>query len=441
MTYVKGGFKMSNKRSIAIYCRVSTDDQAENGYNLREQEQRIRQYIKAYQEDFEGIIISYIDDGFSAKNLERREMKLLIQDIKDNLISKVVIHNLDRLTRNIIDLMSLIELFEKYNVELHSLEEKIDTKTAVGRFFISMIILIAQWERESTSERTIRGMDQSALEGNYVSGRAPFGYNLINKKLIINEEEALIIREIYDMFVYQEYSINAIFLFLYQNYSNFSFKWTYDRVKIILNNILYAGVLKNKRMVLKDHYPSIVTLELFNEAQLLLEKRNRRDSHSYLFKGKVFNTAGKNLKQKSARTRNLIYLYYVDVENKLSVNQYILDIKVGKYINRFIDETVKLQIRPIIKTLKRKDARIEDIEYWHGRGLITLETMLEIIASHKKSVKGNEKIIQEKINTITYWEDLDFNKKLQFVKKNIEKIEWDFNRECIRNIEFKKNDI
>ena len=69
MTYVKGGFKMSNKRSIAIYCRVSTDDQADNGYNLREQEQRIRQYIKAYQEDFEGIIISYIDDGFSAKNL------------------------------------------------------------------------------------------------------------------------------------------------------------------------------------------------------------------------------------------------------------------------------------------------------------------------------------------------------------------------------------
>lgn len=97
---------------IAIYCRVSTDDQAENGYNLREQEKRTNQFINAYNEDFSEERVTYIDDGFSAKDLNRREMKMLLQDIKDNRISKVVIHNLDRLTRNMKDLIYLFELFE-----------------------------------------------------------------------------------------------------------------------------------------------------------------------------------------------------------------------------------------------------------------------------------------------------------------------------------------
>lgn len=159
------------ERKIAIYCRVSTDDQAENGYNLREQEKRIEQYIKAYDNEFTEEVIKYIDDGYSAKDLKRREMILLLDDIKDGLISKIVIHNLDRLTRSMKDLIYLIELFEEYDVQLFSLKEKIDTKTAIGRFFVSMIILIAQWEREAISERTIRALDQSAYEGNYVHGR------------------------------------------------------------------------------------------------------------------------------------------------------------------------------------------------------------------------------------------------------------------------------
>ncbi|MGM7268198.1 recombinase family protein, partial [Erysipelothrix rhusiopathiae] len=161
---------------IAVYCRVSSDDQAENGYNLREQERRIDQYINAYSEEFTENVVKYIDDGYSAKDLKRKEMSMLLQDIKDDMISKVIIHNLDRLTRSMKDLIVLIELFEEHDVQLYSLREKIDTKTAIGRFFVSIIILIAQWEREAISERTIRALDQSAYEGNYVHGRAPFGY-------------------------------------------------------------------------------------------------------------------------------------------------------------------------------------------------------------------------------------------------------------------------
>ncbi|MDE8220744.1 recombinase family protein, partial [Erysipelothrix rhusiopathiae] len=198
------------ERKIAIYCRVSTDDQAENGYNLREQEKRIEQYISVYSDDFTEETIKYIDDGYSAKDLNRREMKLLLEDINEGLISKVVIHNLYRLTRSMKDLIYIIELFEEKEVQLYSLKEKIDTKTAIGRFFVSMIILIAQWEREAISERTVRGLDQSAYEGNYAHGRPPYGYDLINKKLVINKSEAKIVEEAYSLYIYEEYSMNLI---------------------------------------------------------------------------------------------------------------------------------------------------------------------------------------------------------------------------------------
>lgn len=117
----------NKKRNIAVYCRVSSDDQAENGYNLREHERRIDQYINAYYDEFTDDVVKYIDDGFSAKDLKRREMTMLIEDIQQGLISKVIIHNLDRLTRSMKDLIYLIELFEEHDVQLFSLKEKIDT--------------------------------------------------------------------------------------------------------------------------------------------------------------------------------------------------------------------------------------------------------------------------------------------------------------------------
>ncbi|AZK43521.1 recombinase family protein [Erysipelothrix piscisicarius] len=85
--------------------------------------------MNAFSDEFTEEVVKYIDDGFSAKDLKRREMNMLLQDIQDGLIGKVVIHNLDRLTRSMKDLIVLIELFEKHDVQLYSLKEKIDTKT------------------------------------------------------------------------------------------------------------------------------------------------------------------------------------------------------------------------------------------------------------------------------------------------------------------------
>ncbi len=147
-----------------------------------------------------------------------------------------MIHNLDRLTRSMKDLLYLIELLEEFDVQLFSLREKIDTKTAIGRFFVSMIILIAQWEREAISERTKRAMDQAALEGNYIHGRKPFGYDVVNKKLIVNKVHAAVVKKIFNYYLYEGISINKIAYRLNNEHRDLGVLWTHDRVSNMLKN-------------------------------------------------------------------------------------------------------------------------------------------------------------------------------------------------------------
>ena len=120
----------------------------------------------------EGTVVrNYVDEGESAWSLNRKEMIRLIVDVSNGEIDVIIVHNLDRLTRRLKDLIHLLELFQVAEVSLVSIKEKIETETAMGRFFIIIIILIAQWELETISERTKRGMDRSAKEGNYTKER------------------------------------------------------------------------------------------------------------------------------------------------------------------------------------------------------------------------------------------------------------------------------
>lgn len=150
---------------------------------------------------------------------------------------------------------------------------------------MSMIILIAQWEREAISERTIRAMDQSAYEGNWVHGKPPFGFYLIEKKLVVNECEAAIVKQVYHMYQYNGDSMSQIQHYRGNHHTDLGFVWTHDRIKIMLTNEIYTGVNKNKRIRIEKHSPRIINNELFEMVQHSLDYRNRRDSHNYLYKG------------------------------------------------------------------------------------------------------------------------------------------------------------
>ena len=111
-----------------------------------------------------------VEAGASAKSLKRPEMDELLEKIRNDEVKTVVVYCLDRLTRRVKDLSILLELFQRYDVELISINEKIDTTNATGRFIVYILASVAQWEQDTIGERAIRGVDESAYQGNYSKG-------------------------------------------------------------------------------------------------------------------------------------------------------------------------------------------------------------------------------------------------------------------------------
>ena len=157
-----------------IYCRVSTEEQVD-GFSINAQIDKLTKYADSC--DWE-VVDYYIDEGISGKNLcDRDEVKRLIDDVICGKINNILVYKLDRITRSMKDLIYLIELFDKYNCTFNSQTEKIDTSNAVGRMFIKIIGIFAEFERENLAERVSFGYEQKTREGNYTNCNGVYGYD------------------------------------------------------------------------------------------------------------------------------------------------------------------------------------------------------------------------------------------------------------------------
>lgn len=156
------------------YIRVSTSDQADSGLSLSYQEKKIRSYADAMDITLVDVIS---DAGFSAKSLSRPGMIEILKMIKAKLIDAVVILKLDRLTRSVKDLGTIIEEIERNGIALMSVLDSINTNTANGRFCLNIVASISQWEREAIGERTAAAMQVKKAAGQLV-GSVPYGFDL-----------------------------------------------------------------------------------------------------------------------------------------------------------------------------------------------------------------------------------------------------------------------
>lgn len=159
-------------RAWVTYCRVSTDDQVKEGVSLDAQRAACAHAAAAAQHQIGEDIV---DPGFSAKDLKRPGMAKLLELVKAAAIDGVIVYKLDRLTRSVRDLLDLLDIFDKHGVALLSVSENLDTSNPMGRFFIGLIGLIAQWERETIAERVTVGMRHRLSQGGFVGGRIPAG--------------------------------------------------------------------------------------------------------------------------------------------------------------------------------------------------------------------------------------------------------------------------
>lgn len=190
-----------SKRKAAIYIRVSTDFQAEEGYSIEAQKEQLTAYcvsksIKNY--DY------YIDGGWSGSNIERPEIQRLIKDVKEDKISHVMVYKLDRLSRSQKDTLYLIEdVFNPHGVDFVSLNESMDTSTPMGRLMLGILSAFAQLERENIRLRTRMGMKERVKSGLWMGGgRVPFGYDYDKEQgILVPNKDAEKVKQIYDLYL------------------------------------------------------------------------------------------------------------------------------------------------------------------------------------------------------------------------------------------------
>ena len=182
---------MNNERmTAAVYIRVSTEDQAREGFSLGEQKEKLLQLcaFKGYE-----VFKVYEDAGISGKDMEQRpQFQKMLEDVRNGKISVIVAYKLDRLTRSVRDLEVLISELEKYECSLECAMDDINTSTANGRFFVRMLTVLSQLEIERVSERTKFGM-VGAIKDGHIPVRKALGFMRKDKKLIINPAESEIV--------------------------------------------------------------------------------------------------------------------------------------------------------------------------------------------------------------------------------------------------------
>lgn len=258
---------------VAIYVRVSTQEQARDGYSIQEQIESLQLYCKAMK----WIVVKvYTDAGHSGANTNRPAMQELIEDVKKGLIDKVVVYKLDRLSRSQKDTLELIEdVFLKNKTEFVSMNENFDTSSSFGRAMVGILAVFAQLEREQIKERMSMGKLGRAKEGKWAGGGyVPVGYDYIDGELVINDYEAMQIKEIHEL--YQKgYNFTQIDkLFAEKGYKQKHGAWHKRRIKDTMLNNLYIGYIKFAGETFEGNHEPIITKEVYEQSKKIYESKD-----------------------------------------------------------------------------------------------------------------------------------------------------------------------
>lgn len=251
--------KNSARPLAAIYVRVSTQDQAQHGFSLDAQQETLLNYAKAIGYDLFRI---YRDEGKSAKDLNRPEMQQMLSDAKEGKFSAIFIYKLDRFSRSLKDLILTIDQLKEWGIDFVSLSDKIETASASGKLMFHIISAFAEFERNIIGDRTKFGMERRAKEGGFIT-KAPLGYKMFHKQLIIDPLNMDKVREIFKKFCDSEISLSQL-----ARLNNMS---TAGVIKL-LSNTTYLGKVKFADHESEGSHQAIIEKDLFEKVQNKLAK-------------------------------------------------------------------------------------------------------------------------------------------------------------------------
>jgi len=268
-------------KKAALYIRVSTDAQYEEGYSVEAQKLKLEQYCALHD------IVSYefyIDGGWSGSNIDRPEMKRMIEEITARKIGAVIVYKLDRLSRSQKDTIILLEeVFNPNDCNFISLNENFDTTTPYGKAMIGILSVFAQLERENIKERTRMGMQERVKSGYWMGGgKVPFGYDYdSNKDILVPNEYAEDVRQIFDLYL--------------QGYSTTQLAKMFDvagdrHITNILDRVTYLGKINFNGEILDGLHKPIIDEKTWNLVQEERRKRSTKGivTSSYLLTGLIY---------------------------------------------------------------------------------------------------------------------------------------------------------
>ena len=431
---------MDNEKKIAgLYIRVSTEDQAREGFSLPEQEKRLRAMCeyKGYE-----IYKLYKDAGISAKDMNRPAFEELLQDIREKKCNTIVVLKLDRLTRSVYDMEFIMKFLEENDAYLDCANEEINTTNSSGKMVARLLTTVSQNEIERTSERTKVGLAGAIKEG-HIPGKNPLGYKRDGKKLVIDPLTKDIVKRIYDLY-FEGKSYSNIATIFNQEEVLGKTNWRDTGILRIISNEIYkgdfvSGKTFNKPVYYENVVEPIVSKELWENCQVQ-KKKNQKSymrTQTYIFLQKLkcpkcgrILAGGASHKLKSDKW----YFYYRCEDCKNNIKEEVIETSVKTLLADILeyDNVVNEFFLPVLKS------KLNDPKEQYEKELKSLNNKKERIRKAyidsvftEEEYKQESKTIDSQIEFVNYkllensqaeqlnftTEDILFKRDMDFINK------------------------
>jgi len=383
---------------VACYCRVSHEEQVKFGFSIQAQKDALEKYCKENNYKYE----FYIDEGVSASSMKKRNAlnKMLS---KVNVFDMIIFTKLDRLSRNVLDANNINKILQDNNCTMKAIDEDdIDTSTADGTFIFNLKVSLAQREIGKTSERINFIFNNKRGKGEVTSGTKKYGYDIVNKKFVINPLEAENIVNLYKEFINNNGNLKETYKYFIQHFPNKG----YDAMSNYLKETAYIGKYKlyRKNEYIDNYIPAILDNDLFEKVQILRKKKTvQRKKVDDLFSGLLYCSQCRNrlTKKVDYRTKNIVIRYICDNNYRFKVGldekrcyncTTIREKDIENYLLENLNEEATKYIE--INTIKKVQKKSND-------------NSLKIKTIEKKLIKLKDLYIDDLIDKTEYKKDYE----------------------------------
>ncbi|WOH74022.1 recombinase family protein [Bradyrhizobium sp. NDS-1] len=375
------------KLRCAVYTRKSSEEGLDMEFNsLEAQREACEAYVASHKQEGWLLVPDHYDDGgFSGGTLERPALKRLLADTEAGKVDIVVVYKIDRLSRSLMDFAKLVEAFDRRTVTFVSVTQAFNTTTSMGRLTLNILLSFAQFEREVTGERIRDKFAASRKKGMWMGGWAPFGYEVKNRKLVINDQDAETVRWIFRRFVTLG-SATLLARELKQKDVRNRYGQAIDKGVIykMLNNQTYIGDAVHKGTAYPGEHHAIIERKLWDQVHSILQESPRKRAAKHraqtpaLLKGLIFDSAGVAMSPTHTRRRGKLYRYYVSQQTLkgAAASSAAFRVPAGEIEEMVVDQVRRVLSSPelIVATWKKMRTHVSGTtERWVRDALIDFD--------------------------------------------------------------------